>query len=112
MNSTPQTAKEIVLSLSDRLKTYKVDPNYQTTVHFDLLGPNGGKFTVNISNGACTVQEGHIGQANCMLTAKDKDYEDVELGRSNPQMAVLMGKIRLSNMGEMMTFSGLFKRLF
>lgn len=112
MNSTPQTAREIVMSLSDRLKTYKVDPNYQTTVHFDLLGANGGKFTVSIANGVCTVQEGHIGEPQCLLTAKDKDYEDVELGRSNPQMAVLMGKIRLSNMGEMMTFSGLFKRLY
>lgn len=111
-HDSPQTAREIVLSLSDRLKTYKVQPDYQTNVHFDLIGENGGKFTVNIENGVCTVHEGHVGEAKCTLTAKVKDYEDVELGRSNPQMAVMMGKIRLSNMGEMMTFSGLFKRLY
>ncbi len=112
MSTTPQTAREIVLSLSDRLKTYKVAPDYQTIVHFDLLGDNGGKFTVNIENGVCTVQEGHIGTPKCVITAKDRDYEDIELGRANPQMAVLMGKIKLTNMGEMMTFSGLFKRLY
>lgn len=112
MTSTPQTAREIVMSLSERLKTYKVAPDYSTVVHFDLLGDNGGKFTVAIDNSVCTVAEGHIGEPKCVITAKDKDYEDLELGRSNPQMAVLMGKIKLSNMGEMMTFSGLFKRLY
>jgi len=111
MSSNPQTAREIVLSLSERLKTYKVEPDYTTTVHFELLGENGGKFTVNIEQGVCTVQEGHIGEPKCLLTAKDRDYEDIELGRANPQMAVMMGKIKLTNLSEMMKFSGLFKRL-
>ena len=112
MSNTPKTAKEIISSLANRYRPEKAPAGYATTVHFDISGGNGGKFTVNVANGLCTVKEGHEGAAKCTVTAKDKTYEDVELGRSNPQMAVMMGKIRLSNLSEMMTFSTLFRRLY
>ena len=48
----------------------------------------------------------------CIVTATDSNYEAVELGKTDPQMAVMMGKINLSNINEMMTFSSLFKRLY
>ncbi len=35
------------------------------------------------------------GEAKCIVRAKASDYEDVELGRTNPQMAVMMGKIKI-----------------
>ena len=112
MGNTPKIAKDIITSLSSRYRPEKAPTGYATTVHFNISGGNGGKFTVNVANGVCDVQEGHQGTAKCTVTAKDKTYEDVELGRSNPQMAVMMGKIRLSNLSEMMTFSTLFRRLY
>jgi putative sterol carrier protein len=112
MGNTPKTAKEIIASLGSRYRPEKAPSGYATTIHFDISGGNGGKFTVNVANGVCTVAEGHQGTAKCTVTTKDKTYENVELGRSNPQMAVMMGKIRLSNLSEMMTFSTLFRRLY
>ena len=110
MSETPQTAREILLSLPNRYKSAK-KPDYSTLIHFDVSGDNGGQFTVNIDNGVCSVSEGLQGEPKCLVTTNAETYENVELGRDNPQMAVMMGKIRLSNLSEMMTFSGLFERL-
>lgn len=108
--STPTTAKEILFSLPSRLKADKA-AGIDTTIHFNVSGPNGGEFTVVVKDGACTVTEGFTGEPKCVVTTQDSVYEDVELGRTNPQMAVMMGKIKISNLGEMMKFAGLFHRI-
>lgn len=108
--SAPTTAKEILLSLPSRLKADKV-AGVDTVFHFNVAGPNGGDFTVAIKDGACTVNEGLQGEAKCVVTTQDSVYEDVELGRTNPQMAVMMGKIKITNIGEMMKFAGFFNRI-
>ncbi len=105
------TAKEIILSLPKRYRPEKAATGYTTSIHFNLVGNTGGQFTVNINNGNCEVQEGHHGEATCTVQANANDYEDVELGRSDAQTAVMMGKIQLSNISEMMTFSRLFKKV-
>jgi putative sterol carrier protein len=109
-NSKNMTAREILLSLPTRLKTDKA-VGIDTTFHFNVAGPNGGEFTVSIREVVCEVKEGLHGEAKCVVHTQDTVYEDVELGRTNPQMAVMMGKIKISNIGEMMKFAGLFNRL-
>jgi putative sterol carrier protein len=47
-----------------------------------------------------------------VVKASDQNYEDVELGRTNAQMAVMMGKIKISDIGVMMKFINYFERLF
>ena len=108
--TAPETAKEIILSLPNRLKKDKAE-GLDTTFHFDIAGERGGQFTVEIKDQNANVTEGHVGTANCVVTTSDSTYEDVELGRTNPQMAVMMGKIKISNLSEMMKFAGLFQRL-
>lgn len=109
--ATPQTAREIVLSLPSRLKTHKLAPGYESLVQLDISGGNGGQFTVHIKDEACTVTEGLIGEPTCKVTTSDSTYEGVELGKENAQMAVMFGKIKITNLAEMMTFTGLFHRL-
>jgi acyl-CoA dehydrogenase len=108
--STPTTAKEILLSLPSRLKADKA-ADIDTLFHFKVAGPNGGEFTVVVKDGVCTVTEGLTGEAKCVVNTQDSVYEDVELGRTNPQMAVMTGKIKINNIGEMMKFAGLFQRI-
>ena len=110
MDIKPETAKDIIYSLPQRLKADKA-ANANAIFQFDIEGPNGGQFTAKLENGVCTVSDGLNGTANCIIKAKDKDYEDVELGRTNAQMAVMMGKVKISNIGEMLKFIELFKRL-
>ncbi len=106
----PETAAEIIRSLPQRIKSDKAG-HLNAIFQFDIEGERGGQFTATIIDGVCTVTDGLTGTANCVVKAKDKDYEDVELGRTNAQMAVMMGKIKISNIGEMLKFMEYFKRL-
>ena len=109
MDKLPETAKEILYSLPGRLKTDKVDDSTEGVFHFKMEGE--GDFTITLKNKAVTVEEGLIGTPTCEIKAKASDYADIELGKTNPQMAFMMGKIKISNLGEMMKFMGLFKKL-
>jgi alkylation response protein AidB-like acyl-CoA dehydrogenase/putative sterol carrier protein len=110
MEGTPQTAAEIIRSLPNRFRPEKAE-GFDAVFHFDIAGNNGGQYTVEIKNQTCQVHIGFQGEATCRVTAQDSVYEDVELGRTNPQMAVMMGKIKMNNLGAMMKFAGLFNRL-
>jgi putative sterol carrier protein len=108
---TPNTAREIILSLEQRFRADKVEDDVNVIFHFDISGDNGGQFTVTIADDTCKVIEGLTGEAKCVITCKDSVYEDVELGRTNPQMAFMMGKIKISNIMAMMRFIESFDRL-
>jgi len=111
MEKTPETAAEIIESLKHRFRPEKAE-EFSATFHFDIEGERGGKYTVRVHEQQIQVRQGHEGEATCIVRSQDSVYEDVELGRTNPQMAVMMGKIKISNIGEMMRFIGMFKRLF
>ena len=104
------TAREIVLALPSRLKAEEAagqSGNFQ----FVLEGETGGEFTAIVADGVCTVQEGLHGEADCVISSLATDFEDAELGRVNRQMAVMMGKIKITNLGAMLKFIGMFSDL-
>jgi putative sterol carrier protein len=109
MDTLPQTAKEILYSLPGRLKEDKVEPGTEGVFHFKMEGE--GDFTITLKDKKVTVEDGLVGTPTCEVKAKAADYIDIEMGRTNPQMAFMMGKIKISNLGEMMKFMGLFRRL-
>jgi hypothetical protein len=111
MDKLPETAKEILYSLPGRLKEDKVDDSTEGVFHFYMDGDGGGEFTITVKNKQVTVEEGLHGTATCEVRAKASDYADIELGKTNPQMAFMMGKIKITNLGEMMKFMGLFRKL-
>ena len=104
------TARDIVMSLPDRLKK-DTPADYKANVHLDLEGDGGGQFTVTVSNGMCEVAEGFVGNPDCEVRSKATTYADTELGRENPAMAVMMGRIKVSNIGALTKFITLFHRL-
>ena len=108
-NPTPETAREILYSLPSRLKVDKVDADTAGVFHFKMDGE--GDFTITLKDKQVTVEEGLIGEPTCEVKAKAADYAAIELGKTNPQMAFMMGKIKISNLGEMMKFMGLFARI-
>jgi len=108
--SLPQTAREIMLHIPERFKAAEAgDEN--AVFHFMLEGETGGNFTVAVANGQCTAAEGLEGDPICVITASATDFEDAELGRENRQMSVMMGKIRISNLGAMLKFISIFEDL-
>ena len=100
--------KAFLFSLPEKAKP-EVLEGQNTLFHFDI--GDAGQFTVRVDDGKLSVAEGFSGEATCKVTTVDTVYEDVELGRTNPQMAVMMGKIKINNIGAMMRFAGLFERI-
>lgn len=111
METKPQTAIEIIKSLESRFLKEK-SPDFEIIYHFQLEGDRGGDFTVTVNNIACNVSTGLSGEPKCIIKAKASDYEDLELGRSNPQMALMMGKVKVSNIGSMLKFIDMFEKLY
>jgi putative sterol carrier protein len=111
MDNIPQTAREIVLGLKERFRPDKCEADTDMTFHLDFSGDTGGLFTVTVKDLNCTVSEGHVGESTCTISAKASDYEDIELGRTNPQMAFMMGKIKATNVMALMQFITFFRRL-
>jgi putative sterol carrier protein len=105
------TAKEIILSLESRFKPEKVEADLDIVFHFQLSGDAGGDFTVTIKDKTCRVEEGLVGEAKCTVKAKDNVYAEVELGKTNAQMAFMMGKIKVDNLNAMLKFVDCFERL-
>jgi putative sterol carrier protein len=103
------TAAELIQSLPQRMKK-GVGQGQQLIYHFDISGAEGGQFTVKVNDGVCTVQSGLTGEPECVVQAKDKVYVDVEMGRTNPQTAVLFGKVKVSNIPSMLSFAQMFER--
>jgi putative sterol carrier protein len=106
----PKTAREIILSLEQRFNSEKVDEDLDIIFHFDISGERGGLFTAHIEDDACKVSEGLTGEAKCIITCTDQVYEDLELGKTNAQMAFMMGKIKISNIMAMMKFIEYFDK--
>jgi len=106
----PETIAEIFQQLPQRFRPEKAG-DYRGVFHFDISGKEAGQYTVTIENGACRVQEGLHGQASCVVKTKDKTYKDIELGRANPQLAFMMGRVKVSNVSEMIKLASMFRPL-
>ena len=102
-------AAEVIGSIAARFRPDKAG-DYATCVHYDLQGPGGGAWTIVIGGGQCTVTAGHAGQAACVIRAEAATYVDLELGRLDPQQALMSGQVQVSDLGEMMRFTRCFAR--
>jgi putative sterol carrier protein len=105
------TVKEILDTLPGRLKMDKVDADTYGLFHFDMDGENGGQYSVKLENQQVVVEDGFQGEPTCVIQSKAETFIDIETGKTNPQMAFRLGKIKVSNLGEMLKFLGIFAKL-
>ncbi|MFM2306890.1 MAG: hypothetical protein RLZZ367_1559, partial [Bacteroidota bacterium] len=103
------TAQEIIESIPVRFRPEKA-VGYNTVFQFDISGDETLQYTVVISNGTCTLQQGLQGTADCVIKTKAQVYVDLETGKANPQMALMMGKVKVSNLPAMMQFAKCFRK--
>ncbi len=101
------TSKEFINGLPEKVSGDVLE-GLATLFHFDLTGEGGGQFTIEVCDNQLTVNEGLTGEPKCIINAKSNDFVDVVTGKSNPMMAVLMGKIKISNQGEMIKYAKIF----
>jgi putative sterol carrier protein len=100
------TAQEFLESLPA-----KVNPDalhgVETVFHFNLDGGDLQK-TVTVKDGKISLAEGLVGEAKCAVSAKSDTLMKLVKGEENPMMAVMMGKVKISNTGEMLKYAKLF----
>jgi len=82
--------------MPDRLKAKpdlvtKINAVYQ----FNISGPSGGQWAVDCATPGGAVSAGATGNARCTVNCTDADFLAIVNGRMNPQMAFMMGKLRI-----------------
>lgn len=102
------TFDDIVQSIPQRFRTEKA-ANYSGVFHFDIT-EDGYPFSVYINNGTCQLAQGLDGTPQCIIKTKAKTYIALETGQLNPQMALLTGKVKVSNLAAMMEFAKFFRK--
>lgn len=103
------TFQDIVSSIPQRFRPEKA-MDYSGVFHFDISGDDGYAFTVEIQDGRCHFSKGLHGDADCAIKTKTETYVKLELGQANPQMALMMGKVKVSNLSAMMAFAKMFRK--
>jgi len=55
------------------------------------------------------VVEGLEGTPDCVVSTSEETYLGIETGRVNPQTAFMMGKVKISNVSEMLRYVKAFR---
>jgi len=94
------TPAEIFSNLPSNVDKSKL-AGINAKVVFDLSGDNGGAWTLNVADGAASVDEGAADDAQATIKMSDEDYVAMTNGDLNPMMAFMSGKIKVE--GDMST---------
>ncbi len=104
----PETVEGLFESLPRRFRAEKAG-DWNAVFHFELAGAAEPRWTVEISGGHCAVSRGHHGEPDCEVRMKAATYVGIETGRDNPQVAFMMGKIKVSDISLMMRYVKAFR---
>lgn len=77
-----------------------------TLFHFDVA--DAGQFTVRLADGKLDVSEGFSGEPTCKVTTTAESFSKLIAGDLNPMMAMMTGKLKISNPGEMLKYAKMF----
>lgn len=99
------TASEFIKALPEKASPQAL-AGKNTVFHFDLK--DEGQYTVKVEDGKMSVEEGLQGTPKCVLKAKGEHLQKVVSGDMNPMMAVMSGKLKISNLSEMMEYARVF----
>lgn len=101
------TSRDFIYGLPAKVPSSAIE-GVETTFHFDLEGENGGQYTMSITDQKVEVADGLNGKANCVITSTGENFVNLAKGELNPMMAMLTGKLKISNQAEMLKYAKLF----
>ncbi|MFN0213099.1 MAG: SCP2 sterol-binding domain-containing protein [Saprospiraceae bacterium] len=97
--------KQFLFSIPEKVAPEVVE-GLSTLFHFDVA--DSGQYTVKLDNGKFEVSEGLTGEATCKVTASAETLSKILSGELNAQMAFFTGKLKITNLGEMMKYAKIF----
>ena len=101
------TATEFIHNLPKKATPEALE-GVETNFFFDISGEGGGQYTVQAEGGALEVMDGQQGDTKCTVKADADQFMSVIRGDTNPMMAVMTGKVKISNTGELLKYAKLF----
>ncbi|MEW5855016.1 MAG: SCP2 sterol-binding domain-containing protein [Myxococcota bacterium] len=111
MSEPVPTMKEIFeVKMPENLtpeKAKKINAIYQ----FKITGEGGGEWFIDLTKESDWVSAGTTDKAKCTITVPAKEWVDILLGKLNPQMAFMSGKLKVQgDMGLAMKLQSLLKK--
>ena len=89
--STPQEVFDSMRGSFQPTKAKGVHARYQ----WDLSGPNGGQWWVDVNNGTYKMGKGKVEHPNVTFVAKAKDWVAVSNGQLSGTWAYLTGRLKI-----------------
>jgi putative sterol carrier protein len=88
----------------------KVNPDalegLESLFHFEI--ENSGDYSVALAEGKLTVSEGLTGTPKCSVKTSAESFSKLISGDLNPMFAMMSGKLKISNPGEMLKYAKIF----
>lgn len=106
----PATVETLIRSLPDRLRADKI-ADWRSRFHFRLEGAHQAEWTVSIEEGRCRVEPGLMGEPDCVVEMGADTYVGIETGAVNAQVAFMLGKVKVSNLQQMIRYAQAFRRI-
>jgi len=97
--------RELLYALPAKVSPAAIE-GLETVFHFDIEG--GGQYTISVDNGKIKVEDGLVGEPKCVVRASDANFINLVTGELNPMMALLTGKVKISNQSEMIKYAKIF----
>ena len=84
--------------------------NTNALIQFDISGPEGGKWVVDLKDETMGVREGNE-DANCTFATTDTNFVKLINKEMKPETAIMTGKVKLTgDVTLAMKLAGLFKQ--
>ena len=98
-------AKEFLFALPQKANPDALE-GLNTLFHFDVT--DSGQYTVQLADGKLSVSEGLQGDPSCTVKTSAESFSKLVSGDLNPMMAMMTGKLKISNPGEMLKYAKIF----
>jgi putative sterol carrier protein len=89
---------------------HRVNPDaiegQSSVFHFNIN--DEGVYTVRLDDGKLEVTDGLHGDPECIVTSTAETFSKVLTGDLNPMMAMMTGKLKISNPGVMLKYAKIF----
>jgi len=103
------TSKDIITSLPEKVNPSAIE-GLETAFHFEITLPDDSvsQYTLELKDNNLTAYEDFIGEPKCVVKAKEEDFVNLVSGKLNPMLAIMTGKVKISNQGEMLKYAKVF----